>query len=92
MPPQRGLLRIGLVVLLVVGALFDALPWLGCLTRVRPDLILSLPFGVCTATIWPKLPTDGISIPGFTGPYFGNLILGIVYLVVAVYVTFRMRL
>ena len=55
-------------------------------------MILGVTFGVCTTTIWPKLPADDINIPGFTGPYFGNVILGLVYLVAAVYVTFSKRL
>ena len=92
MPPRRDLFRVGLVVLLLVGAFFVALPWLGCLMRVRPDMILGVTLGVCTTTIWPTLPAGGINIPGFTGPYFGNLILGLVYLVAAVYVTFSKRL
>jgi len=84
MPPRRDLFRVGLVVLLLVGAFFVALPWL--------DMILGVMLGVCTTTIWPTLPGGGINIPGFTGPYFGNLILGLVYLVAAVYVTFSKRL
>lgn len=92
MPSRGGPFRVGLVVLLLVGAFFVALPWLGCLTRVRPDLILGVTLGVCTTGV-PNLPTElRTSIPGFTGPYFGNLILGVVYLVAAVYVAFRKRL
>jgi hypothetical protein len=94
---RRGLLRIGLVALLVVAAFFAALPWLGCLASVRPSpylLDLSptwVTWELCTTTTLPKLPTDAISIPGFTGPYWGNLILGVVYLIAAVYVTFTKR-
>jgi hypothetical protein len=36
-------------------------------------------------------PPNEADIPGFTGPFWGNLILGIVYLLAAVYVTFRRR-
>jgi len=30
-------------------------------------------------------------VPGFTGPYWGNLVLGMVYLVAAVYAAFTKR-
>ena len=46
--------------------------------------------GVCTVgTGVPNAP--GFDVPGFTGPYWGNLIAGIVYLVAAFYVAFTKR-
>jgi hypothetical protein len=86
---RRGLLRVGLVVLLLVGAFFVALPWLGCVMSARPGL--NAPWGFCTISMLPFLPSNEANIPGFTGPYWGNLILGIVYLVAAVYVALTKR-
>jgi len=85
------LLRVGLVVLLLVGAFFVALPWLGCVMSARPGL--DAPWGFCTISMLPFVPpnpNEG-NIPGFTGPYWGNVVLGIVYLSAAVYVAFGKR-
>lgn len=46
--------------------------------------------GVCTfGTGIPNPP--GFEVPGFTGPYWGNLIIGILYLIAAIYATVRKR-
>lgn len=92
--PTRGLFRVGLVVLLVLAAFFAALPWLGCISSIRagfyaiPNVTPML--GVCTlGTGIPNPP--GFEVPGFTGPYWGNLIIGILYLIAAIYATVRKR-
>jgi hypothetical protein len=36
-------------------------------------------------------PQDAYGLPGFTGPYWGNLIVGVAYLVAAVYVAANKR-
>jgi hypothetical protein len=93
---RRGPLRVGLALLLLVSAFFVALPWLGCLMSSRPGLYafsnLSITWGMCTTDVVPfRFPDEAVSIPGFTGPYFGNLILGVVYLIAGVYVAVTKR-
>lgn len=97
--PRRGL-RPGLVVLLVLAGFFIALPWLGCVSNARvlggatPDDYFFWPrvctFGFPGVQIAPTLAAP-LGLPGFTGPYWGNLIVGSVYLVAAVYVAFTKR-
>jgi hypothetical protein len=94
---SRGsLLRVGLVILLLVGAFFVALPWLGCMMSVRPSLFafpnLSVMLGPCTYLTFPvRNPNEALVIPGFSAPYWGNLTLGVVYLIAAVYVAVTRR-
>jgi hypothetical protein len=93
---RGGLLRAGLVVLLLVGAFFVALPWLGCMMSVRPGLYafpnLSVMWGPCTTVAFPlRNSNEALSIPGFSGPYWGNLILGLAYVIAAVYVAVTRR-
>jgi hypothetical protein len=103
--PRSGLLRVGLVALLVVAAFFAVLPWLGCLgTHPRGDQLFMA--RVCTVGFPPPtmgdrglgeglgplaLPPAPIDLPGFTGPYWGNLIVGVLYLVAAGYTAFTKR-
>jgi hypothetical protein len=86
--PKRGL-RLGLVALLVLAAFFTALPWLSCgwnpVTKVLDPSFL----GFCTFGFQGLPPSS--SFPGFTGPYWGNLIFGIVYLIAAFYVALTKR-
>lgn len=98
-----GPLRVGLVVLLVVAAFFAALPWLGCLANhplgflafANDDFYM---FRACTV----GFPTPNVGrpefapppprgVPGFNGPYWGNLIVGVLYLVAARYTAFTKR-
>jgi hypothetical protein len=57
--------------------------------NARPGLYA--PWGFCTTQVLPFGSPNEANIPGFTGPYWGNLILGIVYLIAAVYVAFTKR-
>jgi hypothetical protein len=74
--------------LLVVAAFFMALPWLGC---VASGPIFETPNGLaCTFGIGMRdllLP----KVPGVSGPYWGNLLLGIGYLGAALYVALTKR-
>jgi hypothetical protein len=93
---RGGLLRVGLVILLLVGAFFVALPWFGCLMSSRPGLYafpnLSVMWGPCTTVAFSIRPNnEALNIPGFSGPYWGNLILGVAYLIAAVYVAVTRR-
>ena len=60
------------------------------MASVRPAPIafpnLSVMWGPCTYQSFPPLPNQ-LVVPGFTGPYWGYLGLGIVYLVAAIYVS-----
>ncbi len=97
--PTRGLLRVGLVVLLVLAAFFAALPWLGCLAGhplgifafANDDFFM---LRVCTSGVAGGFPSLGFTppgLPGFNGPYWGNLAVGIAYLIAAIYVAFTKR-
>lgn len=91
--PRSGLLRVGLVVLLALAAFFAGLPWLGCLAGhplgifafARDDFFM---LRVCTSGVaagFPSLGFPPLGLPGFNGPYWGNLAVGIFYLVAALY-------
>lgn len=86
-PRPKRHLRSGLVALLVVAAFFVALPWLGCVWHRVPSVIIDPRFlGFCTFGFPGPLPVS--AFPGFTGPYWGNLIGGVAYLIAASYVAF----
>jgi hypothetical protein len=81
--------RIAVIVLLVAGAYFAAAPWLGC--------VLLLPFwridpGVMRICTFGGIPLPGgYGVPGFNGPYWGSLVVGVLYLAAAVWVGRRTR-
>ena len=88
--------RIATVVLLLVAAFFVALPWLTCMGSIRAGTFAFPNLGpmwrVCTIGVGISFPTQHqIEVPGFTGPYWGNLILGLVYVAAAVYATVSRR-
>jgi hypothetical protein len=83
--------RLAIVLLLVIAAFFAAGPWLGC---VAPPLS-GAPLGTMFNTVLLRACTYGGTefsigghqgVPGFTGPYWGNLLVGVAYLVAAVLV------
>jgi hypothetical protein len=90
--PTRGALRIGVVALLLLAAFFTALPWLGCgWNPVRGGLEPTF-LGICTFGFASGPPvTAGYGLPGFAGPYWGNLIVGVVYLFAAVFAAVTKR-
>lgn len=83
-------LRLVLVALLVVAALLNALPWLGC-GQVLGDINFSILFGACTFGDTGAQFRPGLGLPGFTGPYWGNLLMGAVYLASALFVGLTKR-
>jgi hypothetical protein len=88
--PKRGL-RLGLVVLLVLATFFTALPWLSCGWNPVKHIVDPTVLGICTFGFAGGPPLPSSYLPGFGGPYWGNLIVGIVYLVAAFYVAFTKR-
>jgi hypothetical protein len=87
--------RLGVVVLLLVAAYFAAAPWLGCISSLRagffaiPHVDVTL---VRICTFGGGVPNPpGFEVPGFTGPYWGNLVVGIFYVVAAIVVARRRR-
>jgi hypothetical protein len=70
--------------LLLLASFLVALPWLGCSWNPVRHIIEPSLLGICTfgAGI-PFRPSSGL--PGFTGPYWGNLIVGSVYLIAAMF-------
>ena len=85
---RRGLLRVGGVALLLGGAFFAALPWLGCVSSIRAGFYaipnVSPMLGICTFG-WGVPGPPGFEVPGFTGPFWGNLVVGVIYLAAAMY-------
>lgn len=86
---RGGLLRAGIVFLLLVAAVFAALPWLGCGWGPPTAIFNPLRMRICTFGD-PALQV-GYGIPGFAGPYYGNLLAGIAYLVASAYVAVTKR-
>lgn len=87
--PRWGLLRLGVVALLVLAAFLAAAPWLGC-ALVPPFWIIDL-FTLRACTVGDPALRGGWGLPGFAGPYWGNLIVGIAYLIAALYVAVTKR-
>jgi len=81
--------RVAVIVLLLAGAYFAAAPWLGCVLllpfwRIDPGVVRICTFGGI------PLPA-GYGAPGFNGPYWGSLVVGVLYLAAAVWVGRRTR-
>jgi hypothetical protein len=87
----RGPIRIGVVALLLVASFLTALPWLGCSWNPVTHVIDSSLLGICTfgAAGVQFRPSSGL--PGFTGPYWGNLIVGLAYLIAAIFAAVTRR-
>lgn len=89
--PKRGLLRLGVVALLLLAAFFTALLWLGCgWNPVTHSIYPSLLLRVCTFGTGVQFEAS-YGLPGFTGPHWGNLIVGVVYLIAAIFAAFTRR-
>ena len=64
-------------------------PWLGCVSNPITHIVEPFLLRVCTFGD-PALPA-GYGLSGFAGPYWGNLIVGIAYLIAALFVGFAKR-
>ena len=92
-PSRRNTLRAIAVIALVSAAFFAALPWLGCSSwgRLNGTLAGYLDMmSLCTFGFGIPNP-QAYGLPGFTGPYWGNALVGLAYLVGAVYVAFTKK-
>ena len=76
--------RLGVVVLLLVAAYLAAAPWVGC-AFVPPFWIVDA-FVLRACTFGDLALRSGYGVPGFTGPFWGNLVVGIFYVIVAIFV------
>lgn len=84
------MLRLTVVGLLVLASFGAAAPWLSC-TLVPPFWHLSF-FTLRACTVGdPALLGGGWGLPGFTGPFWGNLLAGVAYLTAAAYVALTKR-
>jgi hypothetical protein len=81
--------RLGVVILLLAGAFFVLAPWLSC-ALVVPIWRFNA-FTISACTFGDPALASGYGVPGFAGPYWGRLLVGIVYLVAAVLVIQRRR-
>ena len=88
-PGRRSPLRSGLVLLLVVAAFFAALPWLSCVWGAPTALFDPFRIGICTSGL-AFFPNRG-GIPGFSGPFYGSLIVGLIFLTAAVFAAVTRR-
>ena len=82
--------RLGVVILLLVAAYFAAGPWLGCAVVLPFWHVDAFTLRACTFGDV-GLRSGGYGVPGFTGPYWGNLVVGILYVVAAIFVARRRR-
>jgi len=81
--------RLAVVVLLLFAAYFAAAPWVGCAFAV-PFWFVD-PFTLRACTFGDPALKSGYGVPGFTGPFWGNLIVGMLYVVAAIFVARRVR-
>jgi len=81
--------RFAVIVLLSAGAYFAAAPWLGCVVLLPFWRIDAVMLSVCTFGGIPFRASYGV--PGFNGPYWGSLVVGILYLAAVVLVARRRR-
>jgi len=87
--PRQRKLRLGLIVLLLLAAFFAVGPWLGCV--VAMPMLRFTEFTLRACTFGDPALRGGWGLPGFTGPYWGNLIAGIVYAIAVLAVAFTRR-
>ncbi len=80
-----------MVALLLGGAFFAASPWLGCVVLLPFWRVDATMLRFCTFGFPGPFPPTGYGLPGFTGPYWGNLMMGVLYLVAAIVVARRRR-
>jgi hypothetical protein len=81
--------RLGVVILLLVAAYFAAAPWLGCAVVLPFWHVDAFTLRVCT--FGDVALRSGYGLPGFAGPHWGNLAVGILYVIAAIFVARRMR-
>jgi hypothetical protein len=87
---RRGPLRLTVVALLGLAAIFSAGPWLTCALVVPFWIINAFAMRACTFGD-PALQGGWGLLPGFGGPYWGNLLVGVVYLIAALYAALTKR-
>jgi len=85
--PGVAPIRLVVITLLLIGAYYAAAPWLGCVVvlpfwQVQPVMLRVCTFG-------DNFIRPGYGLPGFAGPYWGNLIVGLVYVAAAILVVRR---
>ena|SRR2546428_10726245 len=90
--PEDVTIRLAAVVGLLSAAFWAALPWLGCAWNPITKTVDLDSLRICTFG-FPGLPgpPTGYGVPGFVGPYWGNLIVGIAYAIAAAVVTLKAR-
>jgi hypothetical protein len=86
---NRALRRAAVVALLLIAAVFAAGPWLGCIVPL-PFLQTDL-FLLRACTFGDPALRHGYGLPGFAGPYWGNLLVGIAYIAAALLAVFTKR-
>jgi hypothetical protein len=78
------------VALLLLAAFLTALPWLGCSSNPVTHVIDGYLLSACTFGTGVQFQGSS-GLPGFTGPDWGNLIVGVAYLIAAIFATFTKR-
>jgi hypothetical protein len=84
--------RVAVILLLVVAAFFVASPWLQC--ALVPMFVarrfIADAARVCTFGDPVTFPA-GYGLPGFAGPYWGYLLVGLIYVMAALWIGGRKR-
>ena len=70
--------------MLLLAAFLTALPWLGCGWNPIKHVIEPFLLNICTFGTGAQFQVS-YGLPGFTGPYWGNLIVGVLYLIAAIF-------
>jgi hypothetical protein len=83
--------RTAALVGLVSAAFWSALPWLGCGFNPVTKMIDVNFLRFCTFGPGFPFPPTGFGVPGFVGPYWGNLIVAVAYLIAAVVLAVKTR-
>jgi hypothetical protein len=77
-------MRLVAILGLLSAAFWVWLPWLGCAWNPVTRFVDVNGLRVCTLGF--GAPAAAYGLPGFTGPYWGNLIVGIAYIAAAIVV------
>ena len=83
--------RAAALVGLLSAAFWSALPWLGCAFNPVTKLIDVNFLRICTLGIGPGFPPAGYGLPGFVGPYWGNLLVAVAYVIAAAVLAVKTR-
>jgi len=83
--------RAAALVGLLSAAFWSVLPWLGCAFNPITKSIDVSSLRTCTVGPGFPLPPTGYGLPGFVGPYWGNLLVAVAYVIAAAVLAVKTR-